>query len=632
MKLKVTSFPVELSDAVKRVKKMYPSRFAATGTPVTFEFDTAMKPGANKVAVSAKNGIKVVSGGISGAMRAFGRIMGAAVADGKVRGFAESPDFETVGIMPDCSRNAVRNVASLKEYLLKCALMGVNAAMLYTEDTYEVPGEPYLGYLRGRYTQAELRELDDYAAAIGVEMFPCIQTLGHMEQFLKWPVNFKYRDTGNVLCVGDEDVYAFIKRCIEAVSSCFRSRRIHLGMDEAWGLGTGEFKKKFGEVDHSKIMTDHLGRVETICNELGLKPMIWGDMFFALANKGGSWYEADGKLPAEVVEAIPENLDLVYWDYYHLDVKDYEKFIKIYSAMGKRPVFAGGVWTWGRLWCGLDYSIRSTNAAMTACRAGGVKDTFMTMWGDDGAECDLDSALPGIQHFAELAYSNKNRVDAKLRAKNLIGSCGMIFDDWMESTKIDRNKYFDDGRGGPSSASRALLWEDPVLTIYDGITSKKRGLSKFYLDLSKRIFDASKKSREAKLLVRPAQIARIIGLKLGMRTRLHEAVLKGDRDAVAKILKNEVLPLKKEYEKLREEHRARWMATNSPFGWEVIDTRYSGHIGRFDTLAMRLEDYVEGRIDSLPELEADTLNPWGDNKRAVPSGGYAQGKTPSCIK
>ena len=38
--------------------------------------------------------------------------------------------------------------------------------MLYTEDTYEVDNEPYFGYMRGRYSADELRELDDYAYSI----------------------------------------------------------------------------------------------------------------------------------------------------------------------------------------------------------------------------------------------------------------------------------------------------------------------------------------------------------------------------------------------------------------------------------------------------------------------------------
>ena len=38
--------------------------------------------------------------------------------------------------------------------------------MLYTEDTYEVDGQPYFGYMRGRYSKEEMKEIDDFAAEL----------------------------------------------------------------------------------------------------------------------------------------------------------------------------------------------------------------------------------------------------------------------------------------------------------------------------------------------------------------------------------------------------------------------------------------------------------------------------------
>ncbi len=67
--------------------------------------------------------------------------------------------FQTNGAMVDMSRNAVMNVSTVKHMLRAMALMGMNTYMLYTEDTYEVEGEPYFGYMRGRYSVAEMKEL-----------------------------------------------------------------------------------------------------------------------------------------------------------------------------------------------------------------------------------------------------------------------------------------------------------------------------------------------------------------------------------------------------------------------------------------------------------------------------------------
>ena len=68
----------------------------------------------------------------------------------------ETPSLDLLGAMLDCSRNAVPTMAAAKTFLRRLSRMGYNAVLLYTEDTYEVAGRPYFGYLRGRFSQAEL--------------------------------------------------------------------------------------------------------------------------------------------------------------------------------------------------------------------------------------------------------------------------------------------------------------------------------------------------------------------------------------------------------------------------------------------------------------------------------------------
>ena len=85
-----------------------------------------------------------------------------------------------LGTMLDCSRNAVMTVDAVKTWIGITAQLGYNTLMLYTEDTYEVGEEPYFGYARGRYSKAELKDIDAYAAAKGMELIPCIQTLAHL--------------------------------------------------------------------------------------------------------------------------------------------------------------------------------------------------------------------------------------------------------------------------------------------------------------------------------------------------------------------------------------------------------------------------------------------------------------------
>ena len=95
-------------------------------------------------------------------------------------------DLQRLGIMLDCSRNGVLTVPSGKRYIDILSRLGYNCLMLYTEDTYEIPEQPYFGYLRGRYTPKELKELDSYAREKGIELIPCIQTLAHLNTIVRW--------------------------------------------------------------------------------------------------------------------------------------------------------------------------------------------------------------------------------------------------------------------------------------------------------------------------------------------------------------------------------------------------------------------------------------------------------------
>ena len=104
----------------------------------------------------------------------------------------------------DLSRNAVMTVKQLERFILLTSKMGLNRLMLYMEDTYEIPEYPYFGYFRGRYSAKELKEIDDFAFSLGIETIPCIQTLAHLKNTLKWGYAEKIKDTDDILLVGEE--------------------------------------------------------------------------------------------------------------------------------------------------------------------------------------------------------------------------------------------------------------------------------------------------------------------------------------------------------------------------------------------------------------------------------------------
>ncbi|KAF9401845.1 hypothetical protein BGZ76_007426, partial [Entomortierella beljakovae] len=146
--------------------------------------------------------------------RSLGRILG---ASRQIQG----PDPEKVASLlcyneqcryENLARGGVLKQSSVFTMMRNCALMGINMIQLYTEDTYEMEGETFFGYLRGGYSRQELVNMDDYSDALGIELVPCIQTLGHLGQILQWPKFHIYRDTNEVLLSNWEETYILIEK------------------------------------------------------------------------------------------------------------------------------------------------------------------------------------------------------------------------------------------------------------------------------------------------------------------------------------------------------------------------------------------------------------------------------------
>jgi hypothetical protein len=609
--------PAELRDGVAEIVAHRADRFRDAGTPLSFS------QGGTGLGISAAGaGLAIRYGTKSDAFRALGKVLGGATTG------EEASRLEMLGAMVDVSRNGVLTVPAAKHFLRCSALMGLNMIMLYSEDTYEVPGEPFWGYLRGRYTYDELKELDDYADALGIEMIPCIQALAHLEEVLQWPAYANVADTWNILLAEDDATYALIERFITAASAPFRTKRIHLGMDEAQGLGTGRFKQLKGEKNAFDILNTHLTRVKGICDKLGLQPMIWGDMYIHLASATGNIYDYSSKVPQEVIEKIPAGVDLVYWDYYHTDADDYRKGIDLYRQLQAPVLMAGGGWTWNRLWAALPYAFAATNACLTACVDKGMKDYFITLWGDDGMECDVFSSLPALQLAAERAYTGA--ADPAALKANFAGACAGDMDAFFTASKVDYMAFLTDGTRGPDAVGKWLLWQDPLFAITDP-NLDGLDLQGYYAEIARALEAAEKAGGLDARLEFPRKLAQTLALKVNLRRNLAAAYKVNDHAALRAIVNGELAALQRAADALWRSHRDMWLDTYKPFGLEVIELRYGGLRTRLESLAERLTAYLDGTVASIPELEVELLKIWDTTPdRVSPSRPRVQ--SPSTIK
>ena len=182
--------------------------------------------------------------------------------------------FKYFGVMLDVSRNAVITVDTMKWYLPLLKKMGYNCVFLYSEDTYAVEGEPYFGYMRGRYTEEEMREMDEFASSIGIEIIPCVQALAHVNCTLRWlHVNV---DTDDIMLVDDDRTYELIDHMFASLSKNFKTRKIHVGMDEAYMLGRGSNSVLFQHCAVSRFIFCIIGSVVILGHTNTAKPHACG--------------------------------------------------------------------------------------------------------------------------------------------------------------------------------------------------------------------------------------------------------------------------------------------------------------------------------------------------------------------
>lgn len=508
--------------------------------------------------------------------------------------------FKFNGLMLDCSRNGVAKVWYVKEIIEQLAGMGHNVLMLYMEDTYKLDSEEYFGYLRGAYSKAELKEIDDYAHMFGIELIPCIQTLAHLEQFLTWSYGQgKYVDIDNILNVGDDKVKDLLDRIIKELSSTVRSRRIHIGMDEAYNLGRGSYADKHGLRNKSEIMKDHLSFMKSVCEKYGVKPIIWDDMFFS----GYSRANAENF-------KIPDGIDLMYWDYYNNNVSHYENNFNIRNSItDKKIMFAGGSWIWIGYASHHGKTIVATNAALTACKNKGVEEVLVTAWADDGMECPISSILFGCALFAEHQYNEK--VDLSAFKEMLQFLTKMDYENYMKQQAFDIIPDIED-ETSTVTPSKYMLYEDPLCSLFvNHIEPIKADLTVYYNELSSYFMQKANECTDHVLRATNefyASFGKVLSLKWNLGANIYKAYNNKDMNALKNIADNQITQLIPLVEEMKYARLNEWYLTKKSIGFEVLDARFGAIINRLYTTKYVLNQYINGELPNIDELDEVRLD------------------------
>ena len=529
----------------------------------------------------------------------------------------EKPYFARRGFMLDCSRNAVANPEKLRSLVRRLAKMGMNQLFLYMEDTYEVPDYPYFGTYRGRYTREELRDLDKYCALFGIELVPCIQTLAHLHSFLRWHNSRPLRDTGDILKVGSKEVYTFIRNLLESLRSCFSTRNIHIGMDEAHMLGLGNYLRENGYEESSVIIRRHTDRVLELCQETGWTPMMWSDMYIT-ANTGGGYYDVKASTDTSGWEKPPKELGMVYWDYYNTRKDIYHNMLRVHKALSDRVIFAGGIWNWNGISPNYGKAFCCSRLALEACRQEGIQEVFATGWMDNGAETPIDAIYPGLAVFSFLCFHEdlyeeelstyfRDCIDAELEDFLLLDLLDALFKGSGKNLTAD-------------NPSKYLLYQDPMLGIFD-YHLKDTDTETYYRTLADKLKSKAETPGEYQEFFRfYYYLSLVLSRKADLGIRIKTAYDAKDLSTLKEISEEVIPNIIRNLTVMHTSRESLWFADAKPFGYELLDIRLGGVKTRLESCRRRLQSFLEGKVQTLEELEQERLPYWelGDAKPQDP--------------
>lgn len=508
--------------------------------------------------------------------------------------------FEKMGVMLDCSRNAVMKPARIMEYIDMIADMGYNCLMLYTEDTYEISNRPYFGHNRGKYAIKELQQIDAYANKHGVELIPCIQTLAHLRSIFRWPVFQNLNDCNDVLLVDNDETYALVEDMFRSINTSFSSKIVHIGMDEAFFMGRGKYLDLHESFDRIDMLLRHLKKVSEIAEKYDYELLMWGDMFFRIlnTNSDSDYYKTVPSIPSKIQELIPKNITLVYWDYYSTDQTHYTDQIQSHRQI-KDPIwFAGGLWTWSGFAPHNSFAINATTSAFKGCIEQGISNVFLTAWGDNGSECSKFSALPALYYASELAKGNfdHDKIKQSFQQKYHIS-----FDDFMLLDLPNTPNDNPDLVG----TEKTFLYNDCFLGLFDSIIKETYGMQ--FNEISKRLQSLTADPKFGILFETLEKLSTVLSIKCTLGSATRKAYKSGNKNELKNVivLYDDTLNALKDF---YEAFERQWMWENKPHGFDVQDLRLGGLQRRIQHCKTVLCRYLNGEIPYIEELEEPSLD------------------------
>lgn len=288
----------------------------------------------------------------------------------------DNPRFKWRGLMLDCSRTFISK-EDVKKYIEAMSFFKMNILHMHLTDDQgwriEIKKYPELTTIssqfhksfnepdenQGFYSQDDMKELVEFAAARNVEIVPEIEMPGHThEVFAAFPQLSCKGDTAKIkpwtkgvglhqeiFCAGNDETFKFLENILNEITTLFPSQYVHIGGDEAPKAHWKECEKcqkrikDEGLKDEDELQSWFVQRIERYLNSKGKKLIGWDEIMDGGLSKSATimYWRNWAKSVAQTIPGISNDIIMTPTSHCYFDYT-YEKISseKLYSF---NPVF-----------------------------------------------------------------------------------------------------------------------------------------------------------------------------------------------------------------------------------------------------------------------------------------------------
>jgi hexosaminidase len=264
-----------------------------------------------------------------------------------------------------------------------------NQYYFYSEASTELKGYPLL-MPEARFTQAQVREVVEYARERHIDVIPNVEWYGHLHDLFRLE---RYADLSVIPHGGefnrqDPRIGPLLADWAGQLARLFPSPFFHIGFDETWLIKHEAAKLNLAP---ERLYLGQLKEVMAMLERLGKHPMAYADML--------------QKYP-QIVPEVPRSLTVVPWHYEPLTDAEYDRKLSPFSKAGLTMVVQSAVRNWS--WLAPDYeaTFADVDALLAAGRRYRAVGLVQAGWTDD-TQTLTRPARPAWAYASSSAWQSK---------------------------------------------------------------------------------------------------------------------------------------------------------------------------------------------------------------------------------